>query len=144
MKRSFTLFLSLVTIISLFHLSSCSKGGSSSPVDEYINILDEATKKTEQIKSYDDLTNVQSIISPEEAMKIVRDNADYVLTDNDKDKLKKSYDKLLKVAYEKTAKFGGLPEEMQKNALMQADLVIEAANKQIDRANTMGDLMGLR
>ena len=142
--KTIKILLSALVIISAVQLSSCGHKNSDSPVDQYIQMLDEATEKTKQINSFEDLTNVQDIISPEKATEILRNNMDYVLTKGDKGKLKKSYDKLLKVAYEKTTKFGGFPEEVKKATMDQADLVIDAANKRIDEAETLGDLIGIR
>lgn len=140
-KLKFLLFVALT--FGCTYIVSCSKSGNS-PVDQYVELLDQATKKAEKISSMSDLTNVQGIISPQEAMKIVSDNSDYELTDNDKEKLKKSYDKLLKVAYEKTAEYGGVPEEYKEQVKTQVDLIIEAANKGIDNAKTLGDLNGIQ
>lgn len=141
--KKILVILALVSIVSLSQLSSCGKGGNS-PVDQYVEVLDEATKKAEQINSMSDLMNVQAIISPEEAMNIMRENAAYELTDGDKEKLKKSFDKLLRVAYEKTAEYGGIPESLKEQAKGQVDLMIEAANNGIDQAKTLGDLSGIR
>lgn len=125
-------------------LDSCSKSGTDNPVDEYVMILDQAAQKAEKINSLEDLLNVQEIISPEAAFNIVRNNADYELTDKDKEKLKKSYDKLLRVAYEKTSEYGDLSEEVKKQTKSQVNLIIEAANKGIDNAKTLGELNGVR
>ena len=141
--KNFKILLGLFVIFVGGQLISCSKH-SNTPVDQYVEILDEAVKKANEIKSYDELTNVQAIISPEDAMEIMNSYSDYELTDKDKEKLKKSFDKLLKVAYEKTAEYGGLPEEMKKTAMRQSELIIEAANKKIDNANTLGDIAGIK
>ena len=134
-----------LVMVAMFALAvSCTKKEAISPVDRYIEILDEATRKTEAISSMDELINFQDIISPQEAFDLVKENADYKLTDKDKDKLKKSFDKLLKVAYEKTADLGGFPEEIKKQTKAQGDLFIEAANKRIDEAATLGELNGIR
>lgn len=136
-KLSVILSLLLVVIASGCHKSA------NTPVDEYIGILDRATEKAEKISSMNDLLNVQEIISPEAALEIVKENSGYQLTDKDKDKLKKSYDKLLRVAYDKTAEYGGLPDEYKEQAKAQVELIIEAANKSIDAASTLGDLNGI-
>lgn len=141
--KKINLFLGVLATVLVLGVCSCSKGGNS-PVDQFVEILDQATKKAEKISSMQDLLNVQQIISPEEAMSIIRENSDYELTDKDRDKLKKSYDKLLRVAYEKTAEYGGLPEELKKQTEAQIDLYIEAANNGIDSAKTLGDLSGIR
>ena len=141
--KKINLFIGLLIFSFSLGIVSCGKS-SNSPVDQYVDILDEATKKAEKISSMADLMNVQSIISPEDALAIVSKNSDYVLTDSDKDKLKKSYDKLLRVAYDKTTEFGGLSDEVKKQTKAQVDLIIEAANKGIDNAKTLGDLNGIR
>ena len=143
MRCQHKLFTLLLIFVASCCMVSCGKGGNS-PVDEYVAILDNATEKAEKISSMEDLLNVQEIISPEAAMNIVNNNADYVLTKEDKEKLKKSYDRLLKVAYEKTAEYGGLPEGMKKQTKGQIQLFIDAANEGIDRARTMGELTGVR
>lgn len=142
MKR-INLFLSLIVILGAGLLFSCGKGGKS-PVDQYVEILDQATEKAEKISSMADVLNVQQIISTEETTKLLKDNADYELTDKDKEKLKKSYDKLLKVAYNKTTEYSGIPDSMKKQTDGQLELIIEAANKVIDNAHTLSDLDGLR
>lgn len=142
MKKTGTLISLLLLILSGMAFS-CSKSGGD-PVDEYVGLLETATKKAEQIKSASDLMNVQEIISPEDAMEIMRNHSTYELTDKDKDKLKKSYDKLLRVAYDKTIEYGGLPEEIKEQTKAQVDLIIDAANKSIDNAKTLGELNGIR
>lgn len=123
--------------------ASCHKGGNT-PVDQFVELMDEATKKAEKINSVSELQNVQDIISQEDALKIVRENPDYVLTNGDKDKIKKSYDKLLRTAYEKTAELSGFPEEIKQQSKAQIELIIDAANKGIDNATTLGDLSGMQ
>ena len=143
MKKFNIILFSLIAFSCCISVSSCGKSGNT-PVDQFTDLLEQATQKAEKISSMADLVNVQEIISPEDAMKILQENADYKLSDSDKDKLKKSYDKLLKVAYEKTAEYSGLPDEYKKQAKAQVDLIIEAANNSIDQAKTLGDLNHMR
>lgn len=140
--KKFKILIMVIMAVATIQLWSCSKGGNS-PVDQYVEILENATNKAEKISSMSELLDVQAIISPEKAMQILKDNADYELTDKDKAKLKKCYDKLLKVAYDKTAEYGGLPAELREQTKAQVDLVIEVANKGIDNAKTLGDLRGI-
>ncbi|MCH5228874.1 MAG: hypothetical protein J1F12_02635 [Muribaculaceae bacterium] len=137
-------FISLLFCVVLALSVSCGKGGGNTPVDQYVEVLDQAREKTEKINSTADLLNFQDIVNPQDAWNIIKDNSEYVLTDSDKDKLKKSYDKLLKVAYEKTIEYGGLPDEMKDATKAQVDLIIDAANKGIDNAKTLGDLNAIR
>ena len=133
--------ISIISGILLFTLSlffnSCGKSNNN-PVDKYVDILESAASQAEQIHSTSDFLNIQQIISPEATQKIVEENEDYILTDKDKEKLKKSFDKLLKVSYEKTIKYGGMPEEIKKQAKGQMELLIEGANKGIDNAKNLG------
>lgn len=143
MKKIFNILAVTFFLFFICNFSSCKKHGNS-PVDQYVEIIDEAADKAEKIASMQDLINVQEIISPEAAKEIARENADYELTESDKSKLKKSFDRLLRVAYNKTAEYGGFPEEIKKQSKDQAELIIEAANKGIDNAKTLGDLNGIR
>lgn len=139
MKKISFLFVVLATVL----LGACAHHSSHSPVAQYVNLLEEATQKAENISSLTELVNVQDIISPEDARQIIIDNRDYPLTDDDKKALKKSFDKLIRVAYEKTAEFGNLSETMKKDSKKQVEMVIDINNKKIDAANTMGDLLSM-
>lgn len=139
--KKLTTLLSLLLIFTAATLSSCGKGGNS-PVDQIVEILDQATKKTENINSMSDLTNVKDIISPEKVWTIIQNNSDYELTKGDKEKLKKSYNKLVNTAFDKSCEF--VPsEEMKKLVKNQLDLMLEAIDKNIDNATTLGDIRSL-
>lgn len=122
---------------------SCGHKSGNSPVDQYVSMLEKATEKAEKISSFSELINVQEIISPEDARQIILDNRDYPLDENDKKMLKKSYDKLIRVAYEKTAEFGDLSDSMKKDSKKQIEMLIDLSNSKIDRAATFGDLLSL-
>lgn len=141
--KYFRILLTLLVVLTAVGLDSCGKKSGNSPVDQYVGLLDAATEKAQDINSFEDLVNVQQIISPKEARDIIMENQDYELTDKDKKRLKKSYDKLLRVAYDKTTEVGGLSESMKKDTKKQIDMVIDITNKNIDNATTMGDLLGL-
>lgn len=122
----------------LIFLFACSKSGDS-PVDRIVVLLDEATEKTHDINSVSQLNDVQNIISPTDVWTIINENADYKLSDSDKGKLKKSYDKLVKAAYEKSCEF--VPsEDMKKLMKNQLDLMMEGIKKNIDNAETLGQI----
>ena len=128
----------LLSIVILLAAVQCGKKDAS-PVSEIVTLMDNATKKTEQINSIAELSNVNSIVSQEDVWKIIRDNSDYQLTDGDKDKLKKSFNKLVKTAYEKSAEF--VPDENLKKAFKsQLDLMMEAIDRNIDEASTLGEI----
>ena len=134
------LLLGFIVIFAALQISSCGKG-SGSPVDQIVEMLDEAADKTDKITSEASLLNVQNLISPDEIYKIINDNSDYELTKGDKEKLKKSYNHLVKSVYEKTSEF--VPsEEMKKVVKNQLDLMMEGINRSIDNATTLGSIKG--
>lgn len=130
-----------IILLATCQFSSCGKGGNS-PVDQIVSILDQATEKTENIQSMTDLTNVKSIISPEDVWQIIQKNSDYKLTKGDKNKLKKSYNHLVKTAYEKSCEFV-TSDELKKAVKSQLDLMLGAIDQSIDNAETLGDIRSL-
>ena len=136
--KKLNFILSFVILLAAVSFNSCGKGGDT-PVDQIVELLDEATKKTEAINSMAELSDVKNIISPQEVWNIIRDNSDYELTKGDKEKLKKSYNKLVHVAFEKTSEY--VPsDELKKAVKSQLDLMMEAIDKNIDDASTLGDI----
>ena len=141
--RKINIYISILFFtISFLTFSSCGKG-QDTPVDKLCAIMNEAADKVETISSASDLIYMKEVITPQAAQTILNENADYQLTKKDKEKLKKSYDRLLKTAYEKTAEYGGFPEAIKKQTKVQIDGIIEAANKGIENAKTLGDINGL-
>ena len=127
---------SLILLFTLFQFSSC---GHVTPVDQIVEILNQATQKTKEIQNPDELSNIRNIVSPDDVWNIIRENSDYVLTDGDKDKLKESFNQLISTAYEKSAEF--VNDEDSKNAFKsQLDLMMKAIDNNIDRANTLGEI----
>ena len=140
--KAIKILLGLMVAFAAINLASCGRGDS--PVREYVEILDQAADKADKISSMEELMNVHAIISPEDAMQIMKENADYKLSKSDKEMLKKSYGRLLRIAYKKTAEYGDLPEGLKRQFEGQIDLFIEAANKSIDSATTFGQLNGIQ
>ena len=136
--KEIKILLGFLLIFASEELSSCGKS-SDSPVDQIVEILDQATKKTENITNAAELANVKNIISPNDIWQIISDNADYELTKGDKEKLKKSYNKLVKAAYEKSSEY--IPSEsLKKTVKSQLDLMMEGINRSIDNATTLGSI----
>ena len=128
------LFLSLVSFVMI---ASCGKGGNT-PVDQYVAAIEQAT---EQLKNLSDSDNINTKdIPPQKALDISEKYADYKLTDDDKEKLKKSFDKYVKALFEQLANQAGLPESMKPQIKNQSKLVLEAINAHIEEAATMADL----
>lgn len=139
MKKSVYLFILLLVAC----LGSCRHNWTNSPVAQYVALLDAAAEKAENISSLNELVNVQDIINPQEARQIIIDNRDYPLDNDDKKALKKSFDKLIRVAYEKTAEYGDLSDSMKKDTKKQIEMIVDFSNKKIDAATTLGDLLSL-
>ena len=133
----------LFVILSAVLVCACHHSWTNSPVAQYVALLDAAAEKAENISSLNELVNVQDIINPQEAKQIIIDNRDYPLSDDDKKALKKSFDKLIRIAYEKTAEYGDLSDSMKKDTKKQIEMIVDFSNKRIDAANTLGDLLSL-
>ena len=131
-KTIFSFFL----LFSICQLSSCSH---NTPVDQIVEILDQAAQKTKELQNPDELTNIRNVVSPDDVWNIIRENADYKLTDGDKDKLKDSFNKLISAAYDKSAEFVN-DEDSKKMVKSQLDLMTKAIDNNIDRANTLGEI----
>ena len=131
-KTIFSFFL----LFSICQLSSCRH---NTPVDQIVEILDQAAQKTKELQNPDELTNIRNVVSPDDVWNIIRENADYKLTDGDKDKLKDSFNKLISAAYDKSAEFVN-DEDSKKMVKSQLDLMTKAIDNNIDRANTLGEI----
>lgn len=131
-------FLSIV-LLATGVLASCS-GGGNSPVDQYVELLDAATAKIEKINANEGVTDIQDILSMPKAQDLEKEYADYELTDKDKEKLKMSLDRLIHAAYDKTMQYAGFPEEIIQMKKKQVELMVDAANQQIDAATTLGEI----
>lgn len=132
----------ITALLICVSIVSCGKGGNT-PVDMFVDVLDHATKQIEQINSETEFLEAERIFSPEEAWNILQDNADYILTDKDKEKIKKSYDKLLETAYEKSIAYSGLPQSLTEQYRSEIQFITVKANEKIENSNTLGDLSGL-
>lgn len=144
MKKILRILFSGFIILATCQLTSCGGGKDNTPVDQIVEVLDKTARQAEELTGDSDLSTIQNVIYPEEAVEIIRNNYDYVLSDNDKKKLKKSFDNLLKVAYEKTAEVANFPDEMKKSTMSQLKLVTDGVNSMIENANTLGELSQFR
>ena len=134
--KKFKVLFSLLLVFSLCQLSSCHK---ETPVDQIVEILNQATQKVKQIQDPAELSNIRNVVSPEDVWNIIRENGEYQLTDHDKDELKKSYNELMTAAYDKSAEFVN-DDESKKTVKSQLDLMMRAIDNNIDRANVLGDI----
>lgn len=138
--RKIKILFGIFAILAVCQLYSCGKS-SNSPVDQYIEVIDQTTKQVEDLKviNYEDM---QSLLSPEAAKKIAQEYGEYELTDKDKEKLKKSCGNLMKAVYNKIIDSDEVPQEMKKQLKTQEGLVVAAVDQLVDNARTLGQLDG--
>ena len=141
MKNLLKLLLA-VTVIVTISFASCSKH-EPTPVEQYVDLLDNGLAQAEHMDA-DDPATFKAILSPEGARELIKENADYVLTPGDKEKLKETMDKVIRFAFEKTMKYDNLTEEEKKNVDMQMGIAIEGANNVIEKAQTFGQVTVVR
>lgn len=137
-RKSAGLLAGLALIfISVCYLGACSK--SDTPVDQIVEIMKGYEKKIDAIHSPEGVQDCMTLISSTEINEIIKENSDYPLTDSDKAKLKKNYDKLLEKAYDKTVEY--VPSEiLRKEAKRQLDLFKEGIGERVDKAETLGEI----
>lgn len=126
--------LTMALIALVMGIASCSK---SSPVVEYANEIDKATKVIASATDLKDLESKSLEADQDKTNQIITDNADYVLTDSDKDILKEALGNLIKTSLIKGMEFSGQKvsdEEVESYVKMVVD-------PNIDKATTLGDLL---
>lgn len=117
---------------------SCSS--EPTPVDKYVELIDQATEKIEAIESPDQVGNIMDFLQNEEAMELDREYADYELTDNDKKKLKSSIKKLTEATLNVMLEFGGLSDQTKEQKQLQIKMITDMVDKKIDDASTLGQV----
>lgn len=135
--KKFKFLTLLLTLLTLSVMGSCGKGGNT-PVDQYAAAIDSATEQIKNLKESEDI-NAKDI-PPQKALAVSEKYSDYPLTDSDKDKLKKSFDKYVKALFDKIAERVGGHDEVKEQIKSQAKLIIEATNSHIEEAQTLGEL----
>lgn len=138
MNNIFKLFSAIIILSLSGLLYSC--GNSDSPVDRLTAIIDKATEQVKDSKSNDALENIQSAMVTDGAEALIKDNANYELTNSDKNKLKKSMEKLVKAAFEKSISYYNFDESVKKNLRSQIDMAVAGINTTIDQAKTLGEI----
>ena len=136
--KNFKIAFAVVAIFGLLQFASCHKKGDT-PVDRYIEVLEQTTEKIKDL-SYEDMTNVEEILSPKAALEISREYSDYTLSDSDKKRLKSASDKMVHAVFDKISEFDEVPHVMKNQFKSQSKLVIEALNEHIEKARTLGEL----
>lgn len=123
MKKLFSMLMVAVLAIAV---SACASQGEKA-VDAYCDALDKASELIEKAPNaeaaMDALNNEQDI---EDVKNLVKENADYELTDKDKEKIKTANMRMMKAMN----RFIHLPEEMIETEM----------NNQIESATKLGDI----
>ena len=140
--KNFYKILCLTLLFGSGLLASSCGGDGNTPVDQYVKLLEEATEEIKGINSIEELQNVESGTTSMQAQFILKESKDYVLTDSDKEKIKKASDKMLRMVFEKSLELSSLPDNIKDSMKGQADLAVDAVNKNIDKATTLGEING--
>lgn len=123
MKKLLSIMLVAVMAIAI---TSCADKGQKA-VDAYCDAI---AKVTETVENAPDAEAAMKALQDDQALKdvqtIVKENADYKLTDADKEKIKAASTKLMRAMN----KYINLPEEMLTNEV----------NSQVDNATTLGEV----
>lgn len=125
------LFAAFAIAILTLTFSSCSK--SSSPVQQFANALNSMTAKIDKADNIEDFNAVGKDL--ENADQIIKDNAGYVLTVEDKTTLTAAIIALSKASYYKGAKFNGMEVSELHTSFMEQNI-----RNLVARAKTLGNL----
>lgn len=130
MKKLYSI-LSVSLLALVIGFASCTK---QSPAIEFCNQIDKFVKEMNEAKDPQQLEALSASKYQEQAIKICEQNADYVLTEADKEALKKSLNNLLKTSMTKQYEILGQPVD---------ETAIESFAKSIDptieKATTLGE-----
>ena len=124
--------LSLALAVMVMALTSCgNKAGN--PAEEFAAYLD---KIAGQVKSYNSETDFEKIQPEMEAAdKIVTDNADYELTDNDRQAIKDALGNFYRTTMSKSFELAN-----QQVSEGQLDMMVNMITSSIDNIKTLGEL----
>lgn len=120
-------------------LSSCSSGESPALkiAEEFNSLSAQIEKAAPDTKSLESIEEVNSKVG-EEMETLMKENADYELTDDDRSALKKAMKNFLETSLKKSMEVAGQKTEGIEetvNTMMEMKV-----NPQIDAAKTLGDL----
>lgn len=124
--------LGLALIAIMFTLGSCGKKAGN-PVEEFAASINKIAQQVKSFNSENDFEKIQPEM--EAADKIVIDNADYELTDNDRQTLKDALRNYYRATVSKT--FEITKEEISED---QIDMIVNLGLLAIDNINTLGQL----
>ena len=112
-------------------LGACSK--NDNPAEKFAGEIEKITKEVNSIKTQEGFQDLQSGLLA--ADQIAKDNADYVLTDADKETIKKAMGDFFRSVFKK-----GMELEGHEVSDAQIDMMVNMATASVDRASTLGEL----
>lgn len=124
------LFSALAILTITFAFNSCSK---PTPVKQFTDALNSITEKIDKATSLEDLNDLGKDM--ENADQIVKDNAGYVLTDEDKTAISDALVKLSVASFTKNAKLHGF-----ETTEMQTAIIEQSLKDLVSNATTLGNL----
>jgi len=137
--KSIRLTLVAFTIFSVFSFISCSK--NSSPVTEYAQIFETAASELSEADSNEEATKIIADGTQkwqEQAAEIMKSNADYRLTPEDKQLLRDVMKRYMETTMKKSLEISQQPTDgIQEMATSILEATVYPA---IDQAETLGDL----
>ena len=134
--------LTIVILLFLFTFLyvACSKD-KESPIDEYIEIIEQETDKLEKVNNSEAFQKeIEEFMRNSRLQDLEKEYADYTLSYNDKDRLKTSVERFMRVALSKTMDYVGNSQYMNQLKESQLDAMIEAVKTKIDNAKTFGEI----
>jgi len=126
--------ISLALFVLAIGCVSCANS-KNDPAIEFANEVNKITQLINDAKSLDDINALD--LGHTQADKIIEENADYVLTDDDKTTIKKAMADFIRATMKKQAELSGTSISDQ-----QIDEMAKSINTIIDAMKTLGDMEG--
>lgn len=128
--KSIKSILALAIIAILVGLSSC---GKATPAEQFAEELNKLTKDVSSVKTADEYMKIQEGIQA--ADKIITENADYQLTDKDRDAIKSAMKNFFSAMFNKIGEL-----QNQEVPAGQVDMMVNMITGAVDNAKTLGEL----
>ncbi len=105
--------------------------GNVNPVDDYINVIDQAYERIESYTSITEFQNPQSVISNDKAKELIYRYQDYILSPSDKKKLTKAITRTIIAGYKKYSELSGeqIDDSLLDNITKTIELKIKLSDK---------------
>ena len=123
--------LAVAAIAAISAICSCKQ---QTPSTQFIDALDNAEAQISKATNIEEIMNMAVVLK--ESENVARNNQDYRLTDDDKEAIKKSMERLYRSAYAKDNELSGknLPIE-------QIDMIVKMMEVSVDRAKSLADFV---